>query len=73
MIEDLEADYHPSTMQVTHLQSAAKLAATMGELINPGNEYMAIREYLNRRSQGPGLNPKIDNLINYAVTRNSFN
>ena len=64
MIEELGADYHPSTMQVTDLQSAAKLVLTVGELIRPGNEYIAIREYLHSIQK---MNPKIDNMIRNSV------
>ena len=43
MREELGADFSPSTQSVTDLEAAAKVVITVGELINPGGEYAAIR------------------------------
>ena len=43
MREELGADFSPSTQSVSDLEAAAKVTITMGELINPGGEYVAIR------------------------------
>ena len=45
MREELGADFSPNTQSVSDLQAAARVVITMGELINPGGEYMAIRCY----------------------------
>ena len=43
MREELGADFSPSTQSVSDLEAAAKVVITVGELINPGGEYAAIR------------------------------
>ena len=45
MREELGADFSPNTQSVSDLQAASRVVITMGELINPGGEYMAIRCY----------------------------
>ena len=45
MREELGADFSPNTQSVSDLQAAARVVISMGELINPGGEYIAIRCY----------------------------
>ena len=45
MREELGADFSPNTQSVSNLEAAARVVITVGELINPGGEYMEIRCY----------------------------
>ena len=47
MREELGADFSPSTQSVSDLEAAARVVITVGELINPGGEYAAIRWTVN--------------------------